>query len=93
MAEMESASNSTNQLNKSLFEAVCQYSVDTVRSLIEQGADKDAVNDDGDRPLHVPIKNGQLKIIKLLLEMGADVDAPDKSGKTPLHLKWPFGVG
>eukprot|EP01130_Rhizamoeba_saxonica_P014935 TRINITY_DN6606_c0_g1_i1.p1 TRINITY_DN6606_c0_g1~~TRINITY_DN6606_c0_g1_i1.p1 ORF type:complete len:734 (-),score=170.18 TRINITY_DN6606_c0_g1_i1:45-2246(-) len=54
---------------------------------IQRGADVNAVNDNGETPLHQAMFNQALKvlIIHFLLENGADVNAQNESGNTALH--------
>jgi ankyrin repeat protein len=57
-----------------------------MRLLVEMGgADKDAKDGEGARPMHHAAYVGQVEAIKLLVQMGADKDATDKDGGTPLH--------
>lgn len=59
--------------------------VDTIRLLIDSGADPNACDAKGDAPLHVLAKfNGELvdSAANLLLEKGAHFDRVNKSGKT-----------
>eukprot|EP00972_Heterocapsa_arctica_P041999 6193943-Heterocapsa_arctica.AAC.1 len=45
-----------------------------VRLLLEAGADKDKVRQDGDTPLMFASRNGHLELAHLLLTAGADKD-------------------
>ncbi len=58
----------------------------SARVLIENGADLEAQDGDGDRPLHYAVKHSTLEIVSLLLEKGADVHAPNNDGETPYML-------
>ena len=63
-----------------------------VTLLIANGADPDARQRDGSRPLHLAVVNTEQRargrhdysVIRALLDAGADVDAPDNNGVTPL---------
>jgi ankyrin repeat protein len=63
-----------------------------VELLIAQGADVDAVDDDGSTPLHCaawPMYGGQpatVALVELLLARGANANATDDSGDTPLYI-------
>ena len=46
----------------------------------------DAVDDNGNTPLHLASQDGQSEIVRELLMRGADVTARDRSRRTPLHL-------
>ena len=75
-----SASSRTAPFATALFFATQQQRISVVKLLIENGADTNAVNGEGDRPLHVAILDGSTKkgepvgeiIVKMLLEGGAD---------------------
>ncbi|WP_374696027.1 ankyrin repeat domain-containing protein [Spiroplasma endosymbiont of Polydrusus formosus] len=57
-----------------------------IKFLLENGADINARNNDGNTPLHNAAKNGYLNVVKLLLENGADINAinNDDPWVTPL---------
>ncbi|MEO5971352.1 MAG: ankyrin repeat domain-containing protein [Bdellovibrionia bacterium] len=56
-----------------------------VETLIRQGSDVNAKNEDGDTPLHVAAKWGHTPIIEVLIRKGADVNVRSKNLSTPLH--------
>jgi ankyrin repeat protein len=64
---------------------VVQSSTNTVKLLLEHGADVNMRALDNSTPLHVAMEYGRVKIVPMLLEHGANVDAKDKNGRTPLH--------
>ncbi len=53
------------------------------QKLIENGADVDAPDQFGRRPLHRAVP--YVDLVTLLIDSGADVDRPDMFGRTPLH--------
>jgi len=57
----------------------------SMTSLIENGADVDAENVDGLRPIHCAVRTKVVELVKLLIQHGANVDATDVFGNTPLH--------
>jgi ankyrin repeat protein len=59
-----------NQLHK----AVRQRDKNTVKTLLDRGANPNAMNDRGETPLHIAIEAEQKDVIKMLLEFGADVN-------------------
>jgi ankyrin repeat protein len=52
------------------------------RSLIDAGADVNAVQQDGVTPLHEAAANGNLALVQLLLDHGADASARDGQQRT-----------
>ena len=51
--------------------------------LLEKGANVDAVNINGQKPLIYAIRLTHLQSIQLLLHHGADINHQDSEGKTP----------
>jgi ankyrin repeat protein len=60
-----------------LAEAADANDTETIRYLIDKGADIDARNGDGDTPLLLAASYGNVEMVKLLLAKGADVNAVD----------------
>jgi ankyrin repeat protein len=59
---------------------------DLLRTLITQGGDINAGNDNSQTPLHLAADQGNSNVVRLLLEQGASVDVVEKTaGYTPLH--------
>lgn len=67
-----------------LHEAVAQNRLSIVQTLLDEGADPDALT--GQTPLHRAVETGQEEVAALLLDRGATIDAPDAQGRTPLLL-------
>ncbi|MCL7043873.1 hypothetical protein MKW94_023091, partial [Papaver nudicaule] len=63
-----------------LYLAAKKGHLDTVRYLLEMGANADASNDTKYTPLHCAAKTGDTKIITLLLSRGARVDVASTNG-------------
>jgi ankyrin repeat protein len=60
-------------------------SFETVKLLIQKGADVNRADNEGKTPLmHALENNSTSEIVELLLENGADVNRADHEGKTPL---------
>jgi ankyrin repeat protein len=60
--------------------------VEVVEALVELGADKEAKDDDGARPLHAAADRGHVAVVKALAELGAYIEAAAADGFTPLHM-------
>eukprot|EP00899_Mesostigma_viride_P027377 jgi/Mesvir1/7824/Mv11765-RA.1 len=76
----------TNKLGAPLHLAVARERLEIVELLLENHADANAWNDDGNTPLHTAAWAGQTEIAELFLDRGARVDMKNKNGRTPLHL-------
>ena len=59
--------------------------VQCMGSLLENGADVEAENFDGLRPIHCAVRTGLVELVELLIQHGANVDAADVYGNSPLH--------
>lgn len=84
---------SSNTLYKNnwsiLHEAVSRGHIDTVKVLLDAGADKDSKGGllGGQYPLTVAVKKGRLDIVKLLIESGANVDLVELIEVAYVHRK------
>ncbi|MEN6427711.1 MAG: ankyrin repeat domain-containing protein [Phycisphaerales bacterium] len=65
--------------------AVQADEIDTARSLIAEGADVNAREQDGSTPMFWAVAKGHGDIINLLLANGADINARRHNGATALH--------
>jgi hypothetical protein len=63
-----------------------QHARDAVPRLLAIGLDANAVDADGNTPLHLAVRAGASETIDALLAGGADVDARDYEARTPLDL-------
>ncbi|KAH8980421.1 ankyrin repeat-containing domain protein [Lactarius akahatsu] len=59
---------------------------DTMRLLINHGANVAAQDDNNLTPLHLASSYGSAETMLLLIERGADVSAQDRNHRTPLHM-------
>ncbi|KAK7793506.1 hypothetical protein R5R35_001842 [Gryllus longicercus] len=57
-----------------------------VLELLEAGADPNAVDDEGQTPLHYAAAANEHTVIRILLTYDANLDARDNAGRTPIDL-------
>ena len=69
-----------------LHRAVEKNDFQTSKRLLEQGANPNQENDNGDVPLHSAAHQGHLQIIKALIERGAIVDRKNAKGVSPKKM-------
>jgi len=74
-----------------LRKAVTQGDLETVKSLIADGADVNAKYGKRGTALYLAIKSGHTDVARLLIDKGADVNAKVGRWFTPLHLAARFG--
>ncbi|HVK58251.1 MAG TPA: ankyrin repeat domain-containing protein [Candidatus Kapabacteria bacterium] len=60
--------------------------VETIRCLLEAGADIDAQDKNGATPLHRAVRTRSAAAVKFLLEAGCDAKVRNKPGSTAFHL-------
>lgn len=65
--------------------------VDSLKELLEAGADKDEKDEEGRTGLHFACGYGELDCASELLRAGASVDALDNNMNTPLHYAAGYG--
>ena len=69
-----------------LCRAIRQGNTDAVRLLLGGGTAPDAVDDDGQRALHLAAARGDVEVVERLLAEGADASAVNYGGETPLDV-------
>ena len=67
-----------------LMQAAEKGDVALVKSLIQEGADLNARNKDGDTSLNIAARNGRTGVAEALIKAGADVQVKDSHGWSPL---------
>ena len=77
--------------SKGLYRAAKKCEIADAKRLLDRGANIEAVNSKGDRPIHLLLRSPEppdklQRFLKLLLERGADIDAYGSDKKTPLII-------
>jgi ankyrin repeat protein len=79
--------NTKNTLQDTALSAAASWGRDeTVKWLLERGADVDGQGPDGGTALLWAASAGRTEAVRLLLERGADPELRDRQGQTPLKL-------
>lgn len=73
-----------SEVNNKLLKAAKKGAPEEVKTLLEEGADVNAKDEDGFTVLMYAALSGNLQLVKHLVNRGADVNARDKDGKTAL---------
>ena len=75
-----------------LIDAADQADVETLRRLLQEGADPNETDEYGSPPpLRVAVALGNLEMVQLLLDAGADPDKPGPDGSSPALLAAEIG--
>ena len=69
-----------------LMSAAAEGELESMRLLLDYGADPNARNENNELPLGYACSYGQWDAAKLLVERGADVNGIERQGMT--HLEW-----
>lgn len=78
--------NRRSEIN-SCMEDACIYGRESiVQLLLNNGADIDFCNENGNSPLHIACEYGHESIVRLLLSNGAKINSRTKNGASPLHI-------
>ncbi|MEW6110274.1 MAG: ankyrin repeat domain-containing protein [Nitrospirota bacterium] len=75
---------SAANLEKQFGRAVAAGDIENVGTLLDQGADVNAKNKEGETPLMVAALERRLEMVKFLLDRGADINLKDNVGATAL---------
>ena len=69
----------------SLFDALEEDDLDSVKSLLRHGADPNERDGFHQTPLHIASEKGRHDVAKILIDCDANTNLRDKEGWTPLH--------
>ena len=59
---------------------------EVLKYLVEHGANKESLAENGDRPLHSAAQWGGMNAAEALLNIGVDIESKNNSGNRPLNL-------
>jgi hypothetical protein len=76
----------TQEANEQLFRAINNGNIDMAKGLLDQGADPNAMNENGDTSLVLSARRKSLPLVKILLEKGANPNLRKNGEKTPLII-------
>jgi cytohesin len=79
-------SYSQKGIDKKLWKAYEKNDVTEISTLIEEGADVNSTNDEGNTILHLVVKSRKMDLATLLIDNGADPNVRNKEGNSPLHI-------
>ncbi|KAF5363916.1 hypothetical protein D9756_000006 [Leucocoprinus leucothites] len=80
------AGYSQAEFDSRLYSAVRNQQLGVVRLLVKLRGGVNAINSDGQTPLHYAAENGHNDMVRALVELGANADVLDKAGRTALSL-------
>lgn len=78
------AVDETDRWGRTALMYAARTSVDSVRLLVDGGANISATSKDGDLPLHIAIREGRTLIAKYLVSQGCELNTVNKTGQSPL---------
>jgi len=83
-SDSTSDKNAPFDATEQLLNAARSGDTETIKSLLNNGADVNAKDNEGWHPLQLAAKRGDVEIVRFLLENGADVNATNNLGGTAL---------
>jgi len=78
-------SYASNAFDFTLHNACSQDNIINVKQLLDKGADVNARDAQGNRPLHFACSRSNLNVINLLIEKGAEINSCNLNGASPLY--------
>lgn len=80
-----------DELNQRLLDAVRKQDEDSVRRLVDDGANLGAKDVRGQTPLHLAVHNNDESMVKFFAEKGIDLEASMMNGRKALYIAAAFG--
>jgi ankyrin repeat protein len=81
---LNQSSRNKEGLDPFLFAIDCEFSIDTLKFLLETGFSPDTQDEEGRTPLHYAVDLENKDLIKFLLKNGANPYKVDKDGSSPI---------
>ena len=72
--------------DQELVQAIRRQNVNQSMTLLEDGANPNIANSDGDYPIHVAVQVHNVTLVKLLIIFYADLSVKNTAGETPYQL-------
>jgi len=69
-----------------IYAIACNGKYETIKCLLDSGANVNHSNNNGLTPLHLSVKNLDASVTQLLLDRGADLEAIDNEGRRPIDI-------
>jgi ankyrin repeat protein len=83
--EIEPELIAVSAVDAGLFNAVKNKDINGARTILDFGANVNAIDEDGTPSLQWAVKGGSIGVVEMLLEKGADISIPDKDGRLSSH--------
>ena len=80
-----------DQVLDSIFKQQIKLSEEIVQILIKAGADVNATDKNGQTPLKIAARYGNVAMANILIKADANVNAADKNGRTPIRMAARYG--
>ncbi len=86
----DSNQNTFKDINRDLYNAASEpneeLAIDEIKVLIKNGADVQAIYEQGRQAVHAAARSGSLNVTLTLKENGANIHAKDANGYAPIHV-------
>jgi ankyrin repeat protein len=78
--------NQIKEINKSLHKSASNGYINNIKTLLENGADINLLDENGRTPLHNALQYGQIDVVLTLIKRGADLNIITNNGQTALDI-------
>lgn len=80
------ANSNTDTIKENIFTAIRSIDYTSINVLLSEGMDIDITNQQGDSPLIVAAKVGNIRILDIILSHNPDINVRNEEGKTALMI-------